>query len=463
MKIKAVLIMFWIVQTTYCFATMTIQIVSTPHLTPILDTLYIAGTFNNWQENDPMYMCHPDANGWSVEISAQEASILEFKFTRGSWSRVEGDAMGNYIANRSAPMIYGTTLEVAITGWEDLPGAHTVASNVKILDSNFWMPQLNRSRRIWIQLPDNFENNNQTYPVWYMMDGQNTMDLASSFAGEWQIDESILAMQPLSCQEAIIIGIDNGGTHRIDEYSPWINSTYNEGGEGAAFVDFLVETLKPYIDASYPTLTDAEHTCIAGSSLGALIATYAMCRHPNVFGRGGMFSPAYWFNPEIFAYASSHPLSATARIYFVAGTNESDDMVPDMTAMESTIQSAGIVSPTTYLITHADGAHSEWYWRREFPAAYTWLTQCDQTDISEANPARFTVYPNPVNDTIYVEFPNNFAGQLLIMDTSGRILHTHSPLGSMTLSLSSYPKGAYSVVILDQEKNKRHTRTILKQ
>jgi predicted alpha/beta superfamily hydrolase len=463
MKMSLFILLCLIAQTMSCYATMTIQITSAPQLTPLLDTLYIAGTFNNWQENDPMYICTPNSTGWSVEISAQEASILEFKITRGSWSRVEGDAVGNYIANRTAPMINGTTLSIEIMGWEDLPGSHTVTNNVRILDSNFWMPQLNRSRRIWIQLPSNFENSNQSYPVWYVMDGQNTMDLATSFAGEWEIDESILAMQTTSCQNAIIVGIDNGGTHRIDEYSPWINSTYDEGGDGDAFVDFLVETLKPYIDAHYPTLSDPEHTCIAGSSLGALIATYAMCRHPEVFGLGGMFSPAYWFNPEIFDYASNHPLSTTARVYFVAGTAESDDMVPDMTAMESTIQSAGFVSPTTYLITHADGAHSEWYWRREFPAAYSWLSQCDQTDVTQQISTHFNVYPNPVRDTIYIESASNFAGELQIIDAAGRILHTHWLQGSTYLNLSTYAKGTYSIVILDKEKNKQFTRTIIKQ
>jgi metallo-beta-lactamase class B len=188
-----------------------------------------------------------------------------------------------------------------------------------------------------------------------------------------------------------------------------------------------------------------------------------MCRNPDVFGLGGMFSPAYWFNPEIFDYASNHPLSATARVYFVAGTTESDDMVPDMTAMESTIQSAGFVSPTTYLITHADGAHSEWYWRREFPAAYSWLSQCDQTDVTQQISTHFNVYPNPVRDTIYIETASNFEGELQIIDATGRILHTHWLQGSTYLNLSTYAKGTYSIVILDKEKNKQFTRTIIKQ
>ena len=390
---------------TWCQAAMTIQINNAPQLTPLLDTIYIVGTFNDWTENDAMFICVPNSNGWSVVIDASPSTIVEFKFTRGSWATVEGDANGQYIGNRQVSYIDGSIMNVDIEGWEDLQGIHTTTPQVKILDSNFYIPQLNRTRRIWIRLPENYSESDTGYPVSYFLDGQNAMDAATSFAGEWQIDEALDNFLAPLCTSGILVAIDNGGGQRIDEYSPWYNSTYSEGGEGAEFAAFLAETLKPYIDTHFNTLTNSSETTIIGSSLGALIATYALCTYPNQFGHGGLFSPAYWFNPEIFEYANNHPLSGSSRVYFVAGTTESDDMVPDMQNMETIIQSAGIVSPSTFLVTHADGAHSEWYWRREFPAAYEWLTQCAIASTNETQRAaiQLNIFPNPTSDTVRIE------------------------------------------------------------
>ena len=51
----------------------------------------------------------------------------------------------------------------------------------------------------------------------------------------------------------IVVAIDNGGIHRFDEYNPWTHPQYG-GGEGDAYVDFLVDTLKPWVDEHYRTL-----------------------------------------------------------------------------------------------------------------------------------------------------------------------------------------------------------------
>ena len=445
-------------------ALMSIQIISAPQLTPLLDTIYITGSFNNWNPSDPSYQCVPNSTGWSVDIEGEESTPLEFKFTRGSWSSVEGNEMGNYIPNRQALLTNGLVLDIVIAGWEDIPGAHTIAPNVRILDSNFPMPQLNRTRRIWLQLPDGYETSGLSYPVCYLMDGQNTMDQATSFAGEWEIDESMSEWSEMSCRNTIIVAIDNGGFARLDEYSPWYNANYEAGGEGQAFASFLSETLKPFVDQHYHTLTDASHTTIGGSSLGALIATYTMCTYPNQFGNGLMFSPAYWFNPTIFSYAAEHPLNGWSRIYFAAGTNESDELVSDMQNMESTLQGSGLESPSTFLITHADGAHSEWYWRREFPAAFEWLTQCTgATSLTNMPLQRYRLYPNPTADSVVFDLPNEARCSVQILDAKGVPQHLCLIHHKSRLDLSTYPAGSYLFVIRSLEGAILHQETIIKQ
>ena len=219
-------------------------------------------------------------------------------------------------------------LELEILGWEDLGSSNsTAADNVSVLDEDFYIPQLDRYRRIWIYLPPDYEDNpDQHYRVLYMHDGQNVFDESTSFAGEWEVDESLNDLFLDGDKGCIVVAIDNGADLRINEYSPWYNATYQAGGEGEAYVDFIVETLKPYIDSNFRTLPDRQHTGIMGSSLGGLISHYAMVEHPEVFGKVGVFSPAYWFNPEIYDHTAQNPIAEDTRL--LAGVSLRRDQAP---------------------------------------------------------------------------------------------------------------------------------------
>ncbi|HWK88951.1 MAG TPA: alpha/beta hydrolase-fold protein, partial [Longimicrobium sp.] len=137
-------------------------------------------------------------------------------------------------------------------------------------------------------------------------------------------------------------------------------------------------TLKPYIDQHYRTRPDRLNTGIAGSSMGGLISLYAALKYPAVFGRVGVFSPAFWFSPRNFAYArAAGPPRPGTRIYMVTGANEGDEpevYVRDHLAMADTLAAAGFRRGTE-VVEHVrpEGTHSEGFWRREFAAAYQWL------------------------------------------------------------------------------------------
>jgi alpha-glucosidase len=81
-----------------------------------------------------------------------------YKFTRGRWATVEGDASGNVIQNRTFTYSSNAIINVSILGWEDKKTGggnnSTALPNVKLLSNNFYMPQLNKNRRIWIYLPN---------------------------------------------------------------------------------------------------------------------------------------------------------------------------------------------------------------------------------------------------------------------------------------------------------------------
>lgn len=229
-------------------------------------------------------------------------------------------------------------------------------------------PQLGRSKTIWVYLPFNYEESGRHFPVIYMHDGQNVFDHAESIKREWHAEDKLNHLH----SEAIIIGIEHGGnTHRIDEMTPYKNEKYG-GGHADDYLEFIVDTLKPYVDKNYKTLVNKEQTTIFGSSVGGLISFYALLKYPEIFGNAGVFSPSFWFSDEIFKLIEtiSH---INGRIYFMAGDHESMGMVPDVNHMEQLVL-ARVTNPGQVhkKIVH-NGRHNELLWAREFADAYIWL------------------------------------------------------------------------------------------
>lgn len=254
------------------------------------------------------------------------------------------------------------------------PQAHAVPStalpNVHVLPA-MTIPGLDRQRAIRICLPPDYEQSTTRYPVIYLHDGQNLFDAATGFAGEWEVDESLNRLAQTRSLAAIAVGIDNGGDHRLQELTGWDNPKYGKA-EGAAYVDFIADVVKPYIDRHYRTLPDRGHTAIMGSSLGALISHYALMRRPDVFGSAGLFSPSYWYAPASFTDAT-RPLAPGTRLYFYAGSDEDPDMVANMLKMAAVLQDAGLPRAGMKIHVVAGARHNEAAWRAEFPRAVQWL------------------------------------------------------------------------------------------
>lgn len=243
----------------------------------------------------------------------------------------------------------------------------TASKNVHIIDTAFSMPQLGRVRRIWIYLPEDAAQ--KKYPVIYMHDGQNLFDDTSSYAGEWGVDE---LLDSVTAPKAIIVGIDNGREYRLPEYLPYDHEKYGKA-EGKQYVQFIVKTLKPWIDRHYPTLKDRKHTFIAGSSLGGLISVYAMLQYPKVFGGAGIFSPAFWIAPPIMNDIQKLGKKVKARIFFYAGKQEDETMVPlTLKAMEIFDRVSKSVLRT---VIREEGKHNEASWRYELAGFYQFIME----------------------------------------------------------------------------------------
>jgi len=242
---------------------------------------------------------------------------------------------------------------------------------VHIVDSAFFIPQLNRTRRVWIYLPADYSASKKNYPVLYMHDGQNVFDDLTSFAGEWNVDETLDALGKHS-EEMIVIAIDHGGSKRINEYCPYDMEKFGEG-EGDKYIDFLAKTLKPFIDKNYRTLKNKQNTFIAGSSMGGLISMYAILKYPRVFGGAGIFSPAFSVGPKIYDDIEGKGAKVNSKIYFYCGAEEGETMVPDTERAFSEMRK--VSKSKMVCVIRKDGKHSESVWKEEFPLFYLWLTE----------------------------------------------------------------------------------------
>lgn len=245
----------------------------------------------------------------------------------------------------------------------------TASQNVTSIE--FKSEKLDTLKKIWIYLPENYQRSDKKYPVIYMHDGQNLFDRETSYVGEWQVDESL---DSLKNSEAIIVGIEHGGNKRIDELTPYPHEKYG-GGKADAYLEFIVKELKPHIDSTYRTLADHENTGIFGSSLGGLVSFYAALKYPDTFGMIGVFSPSFWFNKKIYELAEETKFDQNTRFYFLAGTAESEEMVPDLKNMVSLLTKNGL-KPENYQVKYVkDGEHNEAMWSGYFAESYLWLLQ----------------------------------------------------------------------------------------
>jgi predicted alpha/beta superfamily hydrolase len=250
----------------------------------------------------------------------------------------------------------------------------TAQPNVSVLAPPLAMPGLDRMRSLRLYLPPSYAGSpDRRYPVIYMHDGQNLFDAATSYAGEWRVDETLNELTRTRGFEAIIVGIDNGGERRMAEMSPTSNDKIG-AAEGPQYLAFIVDVVKPLIDKTYRTRPDRLNTALMGSSMGGLISHDGMLRYPAVFGRVGIFSPSYWASPTMFERAAALAPPAGTRVYRYAGGREGGDggMVRDAQKMRDVLAKT-MAAQDLSLHIEAAAEHNEAAWAAEFGHAVVWL------------------------------------------------------------------------------------------
>lgn len=249
---------------------------------------------------------------------------------------------------------------------------------------NIHIKAFNHNRTIRVYTPKGYQDETKRYPVLYMHDGQNVFEDQDAIQG---VSLGLKDFLDANKMEIIVVGIDTNteGKERYNEYCPWVDGEFSKnligkpsytGGKGDAYVDFIVNELKPYIDSKYRTLT--ESTSIGGVSLGALISTYAACKYPDIFRNVIGISSAFWRNQEkIEELLSNSNLSSIEKFYIDSGTTEvrNDERI-SKGFLESNQRIYNIVkekipNSTFHVIENAEHHYS--VFRERVPGIFTYL------------------------------------------------------------------------------------------
>ena len=223
-------------------------------------------------------------------------------------------------------------------------------------------------RNTFVYLPDDWQSSGRRYPVVYMFDGHNLFfDSTATYGTCWGLKEYMDAHP-----QAIIVApeCNHEGNARLEEYSPYdfVWQEYDIKGRGKAYLDWMVQELKPLIDAKYPTLPDRENTAIGGSSMGGLMSLYAATAFNDVFGRAACLSPSLWLAPaKARWFIRQAEISPDTLIYMDYGGEEMANHASNLSAL--TTCSSALLQKGVDLAFRIvpGGTHSEASWARQIP------------------------------------------------------------------------------------------------
>ena len=228
-----------------------------------------------------------------------------------------------------------------------------------------------RTRKAYIYLPDSYEKEpEKRYPVMYMFDGHNVFfDEDATYGKSWGMNK----FMEESKKELIIVGVEcnHEGNRRLIEYAPFNYENSEHGrikGKGSVYMNWLVKTLKPYIDENYRTLPDRLNTIIAGSSMGGLIALYAVCTYNHVFQRAACLSPSLWVSPgRVLEMVARAHIRRDTTVYMDYGALEIFNHAANEEAMLSTAHLLLTKRVNLAMRVVPGGTHSEASWEKQIP------------------------------------------------------------------------------------------------
>jgi predicted alpha/beta superfamily hydrolase len=211
-----------------------------------------------------------------------------------------------------------------------------------------------------------------------MHDGQNLFEPERAFipGQHWRVAEAAdETIGGRTARPMIIVGIDNTGSSRIDEYTPTNDAARHGGGKADDYGRMIIEELKPIIDAKYRTLTDAANTALGGSSLGGLATLHIGLTHPDAFGHLAVMSPSVWWdNRAILSEVERFRAPKRPRIWLDMGGREGVEGLNDARLLRDKLRAHGWRDGEDFNYFEDRRAdHSERAWAKRAPAVLEFL------------------------------------------------------------------------------------------
>jgi predicted alpha/beta superfamily hydrolase len=305
---------------------------------------------------------------WTMKISVNAPTSIEYKFTLGSWGKQAADANGKEFQNFVLNVKNDTLVNHNIFFWTKAETERVITG--KITGTVAYHKQVKgdglQPRDVIVWLPPGYDKSKKKrYPVLYMHDGQNIADPAtSSFGVDWKIDEAAdsLVKNKLT-KPFIVVGIYNT-SDRTKEYTP------GEGGD--AYMKFVVTKLKPMIDSVYRTMPDRKNTLTGGSSAGGLICFMLAWEYSNIFSKAICMSPA--FKIQHIDYVKTVLNSKEKRNVFFyidnGGIGLESQLQPGIDQMMEALKQKGYKERKDYFyLVDPNAIHFESDWAKRIPTA----------------------------------------------------------------------------------------------
>ena len=291
---------------------------------------------------------------------------------------------------------------LALAGVVPLAGAQAAGEGGSFVSLGDFPSAQVAPRKVVVWLPPGYDPSGERYPVLYMHDGQNLFDPATAMGGQaWEVHKRLAALAATGAvRPAIIVGIastrdrarEYGPAQAVDALAPELRAVLlgdppTPGGQptlSEQYLRFIVDELKPAIDARFRTSPERADTFIMGSSMGGLISLYALARYPEVFAGAACLS-THWpittnfnmlFDKEDarpVRYAAAYfdwlarklPRAGRHKLYFDHGDATLDALyAPYQQQVDGIVRAKGYRAGVDWISQVFPGAdHSEVAWR----------------------------------------------------------------------------------------------------
>lgn len=369
----------------------------------------IGSNVNSWNPKDPEWIAEKvDETHYQVSVKIDESYVgtkIDYKWTlqyaddpkdSNGWDHVEKvAATKGAFGNRTYKLKKGKNMVEDSAVFNKSVNIASTVNGGELETFELQMPQFDdgRKRTIRVWLPEGYDKDKLTvkYPVLYMHDGQNLFDDATSFVGEWKVDESLSNAFKKGYEKIIVVGIDNGGAERFNELSPeWtlnpLGQKYITEPAGSKYADFIINTVKPYIDSNYNTKSDRENTGIGGSSMGGAMSFYMALKYSDRIGYGIIFSPAMHLyddnslekfikenvdkenQPILYIYAGGAQGSAEK-----GSAYDESLFTKYVDFLKNSLEENNYSEKNIGIMTDLSKSHTESCWAEIFPTAYKWI------------------------------------------------------------------------------------------